>query len=171
MPLRASLLATLFAGLVAAAGEPKPVGRGRVLPGLGQDGLVQLPNQWKLNPAGKQTEVGDLPVNIVVHPTGQFVAVLHCGMREHEVVVMATGAAGGIASRTVVKQAFYGLAFSPDGKQLYASGGEFDVVHFWDFDKGQLHNARTLEVKTPGCGPTASSACRSTTRRTKSSSR
>ena len=155
-PFRAALVAAIFAGTPAIGQEPaarfapKLAGRGRVLPGLGQDGLVQLPNQWKLNPAGRQTEVGDLPVNVQVHPTGQFVAVLHCGMREHEVIVMATGAAGGIASRTVVKQAFYGLAFSPDGKQLYASGGEFDVVHVWDFDKGQLHNARTLDIKTPG---------------------
>ncbi len=155
-PFRAALVAAIFAGIpaigqdTAARFAPKLAGRGRVLPGLGQDGLVQLPNQWRLNPAGRQTEVGDLPVNVQVHPTGQFVAVLHSGMREHEVIVMATGAAGGIASRTVVKQAFYGLAFSPDGKQLYASGGEFDVVHVWDFDKGQLHNARTLDVKTPG---------------------
>ena len=29
-----------------------------------------------------------------------------------------------IAGRTPVEQAFYGLAFSPDGRQVYASGGE-----------------------------------------------
>ena len=33
------------------------------LPGLLDDGFVQLPNQWRLRPAGKQIEVGNFPVN------------------------------------------------------------------------------------------------------------
>src|SRR5436309_2641226 len=85
-----------------------------------------IPNQWKLKPAGVHLELGDLPVNVQLHPTGQYAAVLHCGMKEHEVVVVSLGARKGIASRTPVDQAFYGLAFSPDGRQVYASGGEFD---------------------------------------------
>jgi YVTN family beta-propeller protein len=147
-PLVSLLALAAFAGTATAQEPAKPVGRARVLPGLGLDGLVQLPNQWKLHPAGTAVEVGDLPVNVQVHPTGQFVAVLHCGMKEHEIVVLSAAKPGGIVSRTVIPQAFYGLAFSPDGKQVYASGGEFDTVHVWDFDKGLLHNARTLDFKT-----------------------
>jgi DNA-binding beta-propeller fold protein YncE len=147
-------VAAVLVGLgVAAADDPKP-GR-RVLPGLQKDGFVQLPNQWKLNPVGKQVEVGDLPVNVQLHPTGQFAAVLHCGLKDHEVVVLDLNAEKWkervprvVVSRTTVAQAFYGLAFSPDGKQVYASGGEFDTVHVWDFDKGNLHNHRTLDVAT-----------------------
>ncbi len=119
----------------------------RVLPGLQADGFVQLPNQWKLNPTGKQLEVGDLPVNIQIHPTGQFAAVLHCGLKDHEVHILDLNAKKRkILCRVTLDQAFYGLAFSPDGKQLYASGGEFDLLHVWDFDKGLLHNSRTLDV-------------------------
>lgn len=131
---------------VGTAQDAKPSAV-RVLPGLRADGFVQLPNQWKLNPVGRQIEVGDLPVNIQLHPTGQFAAVLHCGYRDHEVVILDLNPQRQkIASRVVVDQAFYGLTFSPDGKQVYASGGEFDVVHVWDFDKGLLHNHRTLDV-------------------------
>ena len=127
-----------------ASDPPRPP---RALPGVRVNGAVQLPNGWKLKPAGKQMLLGDLPVNIQLHPTGQFAAILHCGMREHEVIVVALKPKGReIVSRTVIPQAFGGLAFSPDGKQLYASGGEFDVVHVWDFDKGLLHNARTIPV-------------------------
>src|SRR5205085_8626272 len=108
------------------ADEPKPSAPARVLPGMRKDGFVQLPNQWKLKPAGSHLELGDLPVNVQLHPTGQFAAVLHCGMKEHEVVVVNLGTKRAIASRTPVEQAFYGLAFSPDGRQVYASGGEFD---------------------------------------------
>jgi len=148
--IRLSSTFLIFAGigLSAVAEEPKPESvPARVLPGLRKDGFVQLPNQWKLKPAGTQIEVGDLPVNIQLHPSGQYAAVLHSGMKQHEIVILDTNAASpGIVSRTVVKQAFYGLAFSPDGKQVFASGGEFDVVHVWDFDKGTLHNAGTLTV-------------------------
>jgi DNA-binding beta-propeller fold protein YncE len=119
----------------------------RVLPGLQQDGFVQLPNGWKLNPAGKGIDVGDLPTNVQLHPTGQYAAVLHCGYKEHEVHVLDLNAAKRkIVCRVPVDQAFYGLCFSPDGKQIYASGGEFDVIHVWDFDKGLLHNHRKLDV-------------------------
>jgi DNA-binding beta-propeller fold protein YncE len=144
------LLAAILICLPTQADDPKPPKR--VLPGLQSDGFVQLPNQWKLNPAGKSIEVGDLPVNVQLHPTGQFAAVLHCGYREHEVHVIDLNAAKRkIVCRVPVEQAFYGLAFSPDGKQVYASGGEFDLIHVWDFDKGLLHNHRKIDVgNVPG---------------------
>ena len=72
-------------------GGPEPAAAkplDRVLPGLRQDGFVQLPNQWRLKPAGRHLELGDFPVNIALHPTGQYAAVLHAGFREHEVVVI-----------------------------------------------------------------------------------
>ncbi|HEY2784452.1 MAG TPA: alkaline phosphatase family protein [Fimbriiglobus sp.] len=139
-------LVILLGAATSFADDPKPR---RVLPGKTPDGFVQLPNQWKLNPAGKQIEVGDLPVNIQFHPTGQFAAVLHNGYKEHEVVILDLNPSGRkVLSRVVVPQSFYGLAFSPDGKQLYASGGEFDVIHVWDFDKGYLHNPRKLSVES-----------------------
>src|SRR5262245_38260212 len=58
----------------------------RVLPGLLADGFIQLPNQWKLHPAGRQIEVGDFPVNLVIHPSGQYLAVLHAGWGTHEIM-------------------------------------------------------------------------------------
>jgi DNA-binding beta-propeller fold protein YncE len=126
-------------------GEAKP--QSRDLPGLRKDGFVQLPNQWKLKPAGKHLELGDFPVNIAVHPTGQFAAVLHAGFKEHEVVVVDLNKAKTqVVSRVQIPQAFYGLTFSPDGKQVFASGGEFETVHVFDFDKGYLTKARPLDV-------------------------
>ena len=144
--MRPAVLALLLAG-PALADDPKPTPRERVLPGLRRDGFVQLPNQWALKPAGRQVPVGDLPVNIQVHPTGQFAAVLHCGYKQHEVAILDLNPKQTkVVSRLTIPQGFYGLAFSPDGKQVYASGGEFDHLHVWDFDKGLLHNARTLDV-------------------------
>lgn len=146
-----ALLALALAGVPGPAADPPSKEDGlpseRVLPGLRRDGFVQLPNQWKLSPVGKQIDVGDFPVNVQIHPTGQFAAVLHCGFKDHEVAVIDLNPKKQrIVCRVTVDQAFYGLTFSPDGKQVYASGGEFDTVHVWDFDKGLLHNHRTVDV-------------------------
>ena len=119
----------------------------RVLPGLTQDGFVQLPNQWRLKPAGRHLELGDFPVNIALHPTGQFAAVLHAGYREHEIVIVNLDKARTrIVSRATIDQAFYGLTWSPDGKQIYASGGEFEAVHVFDFEQGYLKKSKSLDV-------------------------
>ena len=142
----------------ARGDDPAPAPpQARVLPGLKAGGFVQLPNQWRLAPAGKHLEVGDLPVHVEFHPTGQFAAVLHCGMREHEIVILDCNTKGrSIVSRTTVPQAFYGLCFGPDGRQLYASGGEFDVVRVFDFERGYLSKPRAIEVglgrRTVPCG-------------------
>jgi len=120
----------------------------RVLPGVQLDGTVQLPNQWQLRPAGRAIEVGDFPVNMALHPSGQYVAVLHAGMREHEVIIIALQRVRQrIVSRCTVDQTLYGLCFSPDGKKLYASGGEFEVVHEFEFSRGLLGNPKTLDLK------------------------
>ena len=115
----------------------------RVLPGIRSDGVVQLPNQWSLRPAGVQLALGDFPVNIALHPDGKWAAVLHAGYGEHEIVVVELRKGHPrIVSRVSLDQTFYGLCFAPDGKTLYASGGEFEVVHAFAFDKGYLSDHR-----------------------------
>ena len=119
----------------------------RVLPGLQKDGFVQLPNQWSLKPAGRQLELGDLPVNIALHPTGEFAAVLCAGYREHEVIVVDLNPQRTrVLCRVQIDQGFYGLAFSSDGRQLFTSGGEFEVVHVFDFDRGYLTKGKSIDV-------------------------
>ena len=59
-----------------------------VLPGMQAGGKILLPNQWSLRPAGKQLKMGDFPVNIALHPTEPFAAVLHAGYGDHEVVII-----------------------------------------------------------------------------------
>ncbi|MCS6977328.1 MAG: bifunctional YncE family protein/alkaline phosphatase family protein [Gemmatales bacterium] len=118
---------------------------GRVLPGPRPDGRIQLPNQWSLRPAGRQIEVGDFPVNMALHPQGKFLAVLHAGYGEHEVMIIDLTKQR-IASRVPVEQTFYGLCFSPDGKHVYASGAEFEIVHQFEFEDGLLGRRRTIRI-------------------------
>jgi DNA-binding beta-propeller fold protein YncE len=117
----------------------------RIVPGVQPDGSIRLHNTWSLKPAGKQIELGDFPVNIAVHPSGEWLAVLHAGYGEHEIVVVdVKGAKQRIVCRAPIQQGFYGLCFAPDGTKLYASAGEQSMVNVFDFNQGYLGNHRGL---------------------------
>ena len=134
-------------GLADEPAADKATRPARVLPGVEADGAVRLPNQWSIRPAGKQIELGDFPVNIALHPSGKWLAALHAGYGAHEIIIVDLDAKQQrIVSRVVLSQTFYGLCFAPDGKTLYASGGEFDVVHAFQFEDGFLSKHQELVV-------------------------
>jgi DNA-binding beta-propeller fold protein YncE len=123
----------------------KPAVLARVLPGVQPGGTVLLPNQWSLRPAGKQLLLGDFPVNLALHPGGEWLAVLHAGYGEHEVVIVDLKRQK-ISARVGIAQTFYGLCFAPDGRSLYASGGEFEVIHAFQFEDGFLFRHREISI-------------------------
>jgi DNA-binding beta-propeller fold protein YncE len=118
------------------------------LPGKQPDGSVLLPNQWSLRPAGQQVELGDFPINVAVHPRGRFAAILHSGYSAHEIIVVDISTAT-VVSRTEIREAFYGLEFSSDGKTLFCSGAGDEVVRFFDFHEGLLSNPRQVQLRDP----------------------
>jgi 6-phosphogluconolactonase (cycloisomerase 2 family) len=130
---------TIWVGAVAA----KPAA---MLPGLQLDGSVLLPNQWSLRPAGRQIPMGDFPVNIALHPGGVFAALLHSGWGQHEVRVVNLKS-GQPVSQVALAEAFYGLAWSADGKTLFASGAGNEVVHVFAFADGFLSAHRELPLR------------------------
>jgi DNA-binding beta-propeller fold protein YncE len=117
----------------------------RTLPGIQRDGAILLPNQWSLRPAGKQIELGDFPVTLALHPGGHWLAALHAGYGEHEIIIVDLKRQR-IVSRVALDQTFYGLCFSPDGRRLFVSGGEFEVVHAFDFEDGFLSRHREIPI-------------------------
>jgi DNA-binding beta-propeller fold protein YncE len=118
------------------------------LPGLQRDGTVLLPNQWSLRPAGRQLPVGDFPVNLALHPGGVYAAVLHSGFSEHEVRILDVKA-GRPVSAVALEESCYGLAWSPDGRQLYVSGGGREAIWCFDFQDGYLSGRRELRLRPP----------------------
>ena len=142
--MRPIFLLPLFVVLpLLLAAEPPPE-----VPGPKADGSVLLPNQWALRPAGKQIRVGDFPVNIAMHPSGEWAAILHAGHGPHEIVVLDTKA-GQIVSRVTVEEAFYGLAFADAGRRLFASGSGAEVLHVFDFAEGYLSAHKTIPLRDP----------------------
>jgi WD40 repeat protein len=152
----------------SAEPPPGPAQTRIVLPGVQADGSILLPSTWSIRPAGTQVELGDYPVNLALHPEKKWLAVLHAGNSEHEIQIVQLDPdvprwlppilegldedirdypkQARVRSRVVLPQTFYGLAFSPDGKSLYASGGEFEVVHAFDFKDGELSGGREIAV-------------------------
>lgn len=126
--------------------QAAPAQPGPVWPGHKSDGSVLLPNQWSLHPTGRQVELGDFPVNIAVHPAGRFAAVLHSGYSKQEIRVVDI-AEGRVVSSHPVKEAFYGLAFSRDGKLLVCSGAGEEVIHVFEFENGKLSNHSAIKLR------------------------
>ncbi len=116
------------------------------LPGVQRDGSVLLPNQWSLRPVGKQVPVGDFPINVALHPDGKFAAVLHSGWGQHEIRIFEVKD-GRAVSQVAIGESYYGLAWSPDGKKLFASGGGAEVIHGFDFNDGYLAAPRQLVLR------------------------
>lgn len=116
------------------------------LPGPRADGSVLLPNQWSLRPVGKQIVLGDFPVNIAVHPDGRFAAILHAGHGRHEVAVVDVKA-DKVVSIIPVDEAFYGVEFSSDGKELFCSGASEEVIHVFQFKDGYLSDPTSLKIR------------------------
>src|SRR5260221_5525298 len=133
--------------LAACASVQRQTQRGDPeVPGQQPDGAMRLPNQWFLRPVGKQIVLGDFPVNIAVHPKGKFAAVLHCGYGRHEITVVKISS-GALISRTGIHEAFYGLAFSKDGKEIFCSGAGDEAVHSFDFADGFLFNHHKITLR------------------------
>jgi DNA-binding beta-propeller fold protein YncE len=115
------------------------------LPGMQASGLTLLPNQWSLRPAGAQIKLGDFPVNMALHPKQPFVAILHAGYGEHEIVIIDLKT-NKVVSRASLPQVFYGLCFDHSGKRIFASGAEHQVIHQFTFLDGYLSEHRELKI-------------------------
>ncbi len=83
---------------------------------------VTLPNGWKLTPAGRSVEVGDLPLNIAVSSSRKLMAVTNNGQGKQTIQLLDPKSEK-ILDAVEIPKSFYGLKFSRDAKTLYASGG------------------------------------------------
>ncbi len=97
-----------------------------------QQEAPRLPTGVRLDPAGPRTDVGPLPLAAVVSPDSAHILLLLNGWRMQgvQVVDRRTGAVVQTAEQPA---AFIGLTFSPDGRMVYASGGNTDVIYRYDW--------------------------------------
>src|SRR5512142_786815 len=79
-----------------------------------------LPVNWRLQPTGTQVALDSLPLSAAVSPDGKFLLALNAGSHP-SISVVETGAMKETA-RVAISGAGLGLAFSPDGRRVYAGG-------------------------------------------------
>lgn len=102
-----------------------------------------------LDPAGIVREVGQMPLAMLPAPGGRRLVLLLNGYREQGLQVIDR--AGNVTQTIPQNAAFIGLVFSRDGRTLYASGGNQDVVYryAWADDSAALADSLVLVAKPP----------------------
>jgi YVTN family beta-propeller protein len=105
----------------------------------------RLPTGAKLDPAAPSHPLGNMPLALVLAPDGRHAAVLLCGYREQGVQIVDR-TSGEIVQTLPQRAAFLGLAFSPDGKSLWASGGNEDTILRYAWENGRAQLASSIPL-------------------------
>ena len=110
----------------------------------------RLPTGVHLDPAGVSYPVGSFPLAIAVAPNKVRVALLLNGWSRNGIQVV-DWRSGRITQSVDLPAAFLGLAFSPDGQWLCASGGNTDLIYrfHWTGDSAVLVDSIALAPPTP----------------------
>src|SRR4029078_1958289 len=97
-----------------------------------------LPTAVTPDPAAPMVTVGAMPLTARLAPDGVHVVLSLSGYGKQglRVVDRTTDVVHPVVEQT---SAFVGLAFSPDGRTLYSSGGNQDVVYRYDWDPLGAH--------------------------------
>src|SRR5437588_9223974 len=91
---------------------------------------AQLPTGATLDPVAPSHAVGNFPLAAALSPEGDRVVLLLSGWRQPGEGIQVVDRASGAVEQTIGQpSAFLGLAFARDGRALYTSGGNDDVVH------------------------------------------
>ncbi len=149
----------VFAALLVWVGASAAMGLERSTNGepgtLGHDDALLVSNRT-VTPAGHQSSLGDLPLNAILSPDGKHLLVTNggAGIQSLQVVSTEDGSITQSIEYLVPDSVFIGLAFSPDGKRAYASGGGFDVVHAFNVGAdARLTKAGDIHVGTLATNP------------------
>lgn len=147
MPTARKLFVHLFALIIALTTLPvqgrtqtaKQTRSERQLPGKTTTGTL-LPNGWRLTPEGTQIPTSDLPMNMEFSKDGQYLLALTSGWGDHAINIIDLRTARKVQTVTV-RKSWLGLAFAPDGKRFYVSGGDDNEVLVFDFAYGKATEA------------------------------
>jgi YVTN family beta-propeller protein len=92
-----------------------------------------------------------MPLAIALSPDDRSIVVLLNGWREQGIQVLDRGT-GKVVQTLTQPAAFLGLTFSPDGKSLYASGGNEDVVYRYDWSNGRASLTDSIIIASKAKG-------------------
>ncbi|HEY6251081.1 MAG TPA: bifunctional YncE family protein/alkaline phosphatase family protein [Candidatus Angelobacter sp.] len=122
------LLQTLLLGVAAFFGEDQASGKGPF--------TTPLATGVRLDPVGEVIDLGSMPLGMAVAPGGKEVVIVRGGFREQGIQVIDLNSQQ-VTQTLTQDAAFYGVAFSSDGKQLYVSGGNEDLIYVYSWQNGK----------------------------------
>jgi len=96
----------------------------------------------RLDPVGDFIDLGSMPLGMVLAPEKDKVLVVLSGWREQGIQVIDLKSMR-VTQTLPQEAAFFGIAFSQDGRTMYASGGNDDSIFCYSWDG----NAATFERK------------------------
>lgn len=97
----------------------------------------------RLDAEGEFIDLGSMPLGMALAPERTRVVAVLSGWREQGIQVVD------LESKKVLQTipqeaAFYGVAFSADGKQLYVSGGNEDLIYAYSWSNGAATLAKKI---------------------------
>ena len=102
----------------------------------------------QLDPAAAAHTVGNFPLAMALSPEKNRIALLLCGYRQQGIQIVDR-ASGAVLQTIDQPAAFAGLAFSPDGKWLAASGGNDDSIFLYSWRDGAATPSRRIALREP----------------------
>ena len=109
---------------------------------------VQLPNGWKLSPAGESFDLGDLPLNLAVSNSEKYIAVTNNGQSTQSIQLIDVKKKKVIDS-VIIEKSWYGLSFTSDDRFLYASGGHDNRIIKYEISLGKLKRVDVIKLDKP----------------------
>lgn len=109
---------------------------------------VMLPNGWSLSPAGKRISMGDFPLNIVVSPANNLMAVTNNGQSTQSVMLI-DALTENVVDEVEIRKSWYGLVFNKDGTKLYASGGNDNMIVIYNTSDRTLVKSDSIILGRP----------------------
>jgi YVTN family beta-propeller protein len=109
---------------------------------------VLLPNGWRLTPAGSTVPLGDLPLNIAVSGSGNYIAATNNGQSDQSVQLIDAKKMT-VLDSIPLNTSWLGLAFSGDEKSLFVSGGNKNYIIRFFIVKNKLVPHDTLFIDKP----------------------
>jgi DNA-binding beta-propeller fold protein YncE len=108
----------------------------------------RLPTGVVLDPAGTSVPLGSMPLTMVFSPDSSRIVIVLSGYREQGIQVVDR-ASRRLVQTIVQPAAFLGVAFAPDGRTLYVSGGNRDVVYRYAWNDGSAALVDSIALGPP----------------------
>jgi DNA-binding beta-propeller fold protein YncE len=117
------------------------------MPGSTNDKInrVLLPNGWSLTPTGKQLTLGDLPMNMVLTKDNKRAVITHNGQSTQSLILVDLENEK-ILHEMIIPKSWYGLAITSDGRTVYASGGNDNIIRAYSILNDRLQKKDSIAM-------------------------